>query len=50
MTLESTPGPYSINDFNRFGRTWQVNVQPLNLDFTTPPRRPDRKLPPLFEP
>jgi multidrug efflux pump len=26
-TLESTIGPYYINDFNRFGRTWQVNVQ-----------------------
>ncbi len=25
--LESTIGPYYINDFNRFGRTWQVNVQ-----------------------
>ncbi|MHB1421922.1 MAG: efflux RND transporter permease subunit [Gemmataceae bacterium] len=27
--LESTVGPYYINDFNRFGRTWQVNVQAL---------------------
>jgi multidrug efflux pump len=26
-TLESTFGSYYINDFNRFGRTWQVNVQ-----------------------
>jgi multidrug efflux pump len=26
-TLETTIGPYYINDFNRFGRTWQVNVQ-----------------------
>jgi multidrug efflux pump len=26
-TLESTLGPFYINDFNRFGRTWQVNVQ-----------------------
>jgi multidrug efflux pump len=26
-TLESTIGPYYINDFNLFGRTWQVNVQ-----------------------
>ncbi len=26
-TLESTIGPYYVNDFNRFGRTWQVNVQ-----------------------
>jgi multidrug efflux pump subunit AcrB len=28
-TLESTLGPYYVNDFNRFGRTWQVNVQAL---------------------
>src|SRR5947209_5952614 len=28
-TLESTFGPYYINDFNRFGRTWQVNVQAM---------------------
>jgi multidrug efflux pump subunit AcrB len=28
-TLESTVGPYYINDFNRFGRTWQVNVQAM---------------------
>src|SRR5205823_6546481 len=28
-TLESTLGPYYINDFNRFGRTWQVTVQAL---------------------
>jgi multidrug efflux pump len=26
-TLEAQIGPYYINDFNRFGRTWQVNVQ-----------------------
>jgi multidrug efflux pump len=26
-TLEATLGPYYINDFNRFGRTWQVNLQ-----------------------
>src|SRR5262249_14673158 len=26
-TLEATFGPYYVNDFNRFGRTWQVNVQ-----------------------
>jgi multidrug efflux pump len=26
-TLESTLGPYYVNDFNKFGRTWQVNVQ-----------------------
>jgi multidrug efflux pump len=29
-TLEATLGPYYINDFNRFGRTWQVNVQALD--------------------
>jgi multidrug efflux pump len=28
-TLEATLGPYYVNDFNRFGRTWQVNVQAL---------------------
>jgi len=26
-TLEATIGPYYVNDFNLFGRTWQVNVQ-----------------------
>src|SRR5207249_8876759 len=26
-TLESTFGPYYINDFNLYGCTWQVNVQ-----------------------
>ena len=26
-TLEQTFGSYYINDFNRFGRTWQVNIQ-----------------------
>ncbi|HVS34989.1 MAG TPA: efflux RND transporter permease subunit, partial [Gemmataceae bacterium] len=26
-TLESNLGPYYINDYNQFGRTWQVNVQ-----------------------
>src|SRR5207302_2726889 len=26
-TLESTLGPYYVNDFNLFGRTWEVNVQ-----------------------
>jgi len=26
-TLESTIGPYTSTIFNRFGRTWQVNVQ-----------------------
>jgi len=30
-TLESTLGPYYINDFNRFGRTWQVNVQAKDM-------------------
>jgi multidrug efflux pump len=30
-TLESTLGPYYINDFNRFGRTWQVTVQALDV-------------------
>jgi multidrug efflux pump len=29
-TLEATIGPYYINDFNRFGRTWQVNVQAMH--------------------
>ncbi len=29
-TLEATLGPYYINDFNRFGRTWQVNVQSMH--------------------
>jgi multidrug efflux pump len=29
-TVESTLGPYYVNDFNRFGRTWQVNVQALD--------------------
>jgi multidrug efflux pump len=28
-TLEANLGPYYINDFNQFGRTWQVNVQAL---------------------
>jgi multidrug efflux pump len=28
--LESTLGPFYINDFNRFGRTWQVNVQAMS--------------------
>jgi multidrug efflux pump len=26
-TLEANLGSYYVNDFNRFGRTWQVNVQ-----------------------
>ena len=25
--LQSTLGSYYVNDFNRFGRTWQVNIQ-----------------------
>jgi multidrug efflux pump subunit AcrB len=29
-TLEATLGPYYVNDFNRFGRTWQVNVQAMD--------------------
>jgi multidrug efflux pump subunit AcrB len=35
-TLESTIGPYYINDFNRFGRTWQVNVQARDVYRQTP--------------
>jgi tRNA A-37 threonylcarbamoyl transferase component Bud32 len=43
---------------NRYGRRFDTHwdfvryaqEQGLNLDFTTPPQRPDRKLPPLFEP
>jgi hypothetical protein len=42
---------------NRYGRRFDTHwdfvryaqQQGLNLDFTTPPRRPDRKLPPLFQ-
>jgi multidrug efflux pump len=30
-TLETNLGPYYINDFNRFGRTWQVNVQARDM-------------------
>ncbi|MBY0522526.1 MAG: efflux RND transporter permease subunit [Gemmataceae bacterium] len=26
-TLEANLGSYYVNDFNRFGRTWQVNIQ-----------------------
>jgi len=37
----------------RFDRHWDfvryAQQRGLNLDFTTPPKRPDRKLPPLFE-
>jgi multidrug efflux pump subunit AcrB len=28
--IETNLGPYYINDFNRFGRTWQVNVQAMS--------------------
>jgi multidrug efflux pump len=31
MTLEANLGSYYINDFNRFGRTWQVNVQARDI-------------------
>ena len=42
---------------NRYGRRFDTHwdfvryaqQQRLNLDFTTPPKRPDRKLPPLFQ-
>jgi tRNA A-37 threonylcarbamoyl transferase component Bud32 len=42
---------------NRYGRRFETHwdfvrfaqEQELNLDFTTPPKRPDAKLPPLFE-
>jgi hypothetical protein len=42
---------------NRYGRRFDTHwdfvryaqQHGLNLDFTTPPQRPDRKLPPLFE-
>jgi tRNA A-37 threonylcarbamoyl transferase component Bud32 len=42
---------------NRYGRHFETHwdfvryagEQGLNLDFTTPPQRPERKLPPLFE-
>ncbi len=42
---------------NPYGRRFDTHLdfvryaqeQGLNLDFTTPPQRPDRKLPPLFE-
>jgi len=30
-TLETSFGSYYINDFNRFGRTWQVNVQARDI-------------------
>jgi multidrug efflux pump len=34
-TLQACVGSYYVNDFNRFGRTWQVNVQadaPFRMD------------------
>jgi hypothetical protein len=42
---------------NRYGRRFDTHwdfvryahEQRLDLDFTTPPKRPDRKLPPLFQ-
>ena len=37
----------------RFDTHWDfvryAQEQGLNLDFTTPPKRPDAKLPPLFD-
>jgi multidrug efflux pump len=37
-TLQAYLGSYYVNDFNRFGRTWQVNVQadaPFRMDADT---------------
>ena len=37
-TLQAYLGSYYVNDFNRFGRTWQVNVQadaPFRMDAET---------------
>jgi multidrug efflux pump len=37
-TLQACVGSYYVNDFNRFGRTWQVNVQadaPFRVDSET---------------
>src|SRR5260370_38987194 len=37
-TLQAYLGSYYVNDFNRFGRTWQVNVQadaPFRVDAET---------------
>ena len=37
-TLQACVGSYYVNDFNRFGRTWQVNVQadaPFRIDAET---------------
>jgi hydrophobic/amphiphilic exporter-1 (mainly G- bacteria), HAE1 family len=31
-TLQSTLGGYYVNDFNLFGRTWQVNIQGEDVD------------------
>ena len=39
-TLQVYLGGYYVNDFNRFGRTWQVNVQ---ADAALPHRRRDRR-------
>jgi len=33
---------------NRWDFVRYAQQQGLDLDFTTPPKRPDRKLPPLF--
>ena len=36
--LQAYLGSYYVNDFNRFGRTWQVNVQadaPFRVDAET---------------
>src|SRR5205085_9086122 len=35
-TFESTIGPYYVNDFNLFGRTWEVNVQSQDSFRKTP--------------
>src|ERR1700761_7803054 len=37
-TLQAYLGSYYVNDFNRFGRTWQVNIQadaPFRTDADT---------------
>src|SRR5207247_4695546 len=37
-TLQAYLGSFYVNDFNRFGRTWQVNVQadaPFRVDAET---------------
>ena len=38
-SLQVYLGSFYINDFNLFGRTWQVNVQ-ADSRFRTPGRRP----------